>query len=510
MTVLILPMIHPSETEQDFPRHSSPPPEPPKKRSVFFIILLCIIFFFSGCFITRAIFNGGSSDDPTAYDPITLEPRQPQGFFSRIKSLVAPPKQVLTGQKNDRINIVLLGQGGPGHDGPYLTDTILLTSLDTKNKKVAFTSIPRDLYVNIPDVGYRKINNANSIGETKQAGLGPAFATNVIQKTFDIEIPYYILVDFKAFEEIIDVVGGVDIQVEKSFTDAEYPIPGKEDALPVSARYKILKFNAGMQHMDGQTALEFIRSRHGNNGEGSDFARSKRQQKVIVALKQKVLSAGTLLNPIRINEIINSLESHITTNLQFADIIAFLKLSREFDTQNIISLTLDDSPNGFLKSGYTSDGAFILQPKTGNFDNISLAIKNIFTAPPPTTLSESVPSETATPSSSAPPIDHVNVKTNPTSAPMKVEIKNGTWTEGLASRVKSHLEEKNVLITTVGNTTQRPKAKSGIYILTKTPINGTVETLKSELHIPVVTAPSGETPASNTDILVVLGEDYKE
>lgn len=510
MTVLTLPMLQKSETEQELDYESNLP-EPSKKRSVFFIVLLCIIFFFSGCLITRAIFRGSLPDDPKAYDPITLEPRQPQGFFSRIKNLVSPPKQVLAGQKDERINILLLGQGGPGHDGPYLTDTILLTSLDTKNKKVAFTSIPRDLFVNIPDLGYRKINSANSIGETKQAGLGPAYATNVVQKTFDIEIPYYILVDFKAFEEIIDVVGGVDIQVDKSFTDAEYPIPGKEDALPVSARYKILNFTAGPKHMDGQTALEFIRSRHGNNGEGSDFARSKRQQKVILALKQKVLSAGTLLNPIKINEILNSLESHITTNLQFADIIAFLKLSREFDTQNIISLTLDNSPTGFLKDGYSSDGAYILQPKTGNFNDISLAIKNIFTAPPPTSLSESLPvASGGTPTSPTPAIDHVAVKTNPTAQPMKVEIKNGTWTEGLASRVKNHLEEKNILISTVGNTTQRPKAKSGLYILTKTPLNDTVELLKSELHIPVVTAPSGETPASNTDILVVLGEDYKE
>jgi len=508
-------MLHTPEFEPHHSPEEKHTTEHHKKRSVFFIVLLCILFFFSGCLITRAIFADRLPEDPTAYDPLTLEPKKPQGFFKRIKNLVIPPREALAGEQNDRINILLLGQGGPGHDGPYLTDTIMLASLNTKTKQVAFTSIPRDLLVNIPGTGYRKVNNANSIGETKQKGLGPAFATNVLQKTFDIEIPYYVLVDFKAFEEIIDSIGGVDITVDRAFTDAEYPINGKENALPVSSRYKVLKFTPGPQHMDGQTALEFIRSRHGNNGEGSDFARSKRQQKVMVALKEKILSAGTLLNPIKMNEILNSLENHITTNLQFSDMVAFLKLSREFDTQNLLSLTLDNSPNGFLKEGYGPDGAYILQPKAGTFDSINKAIENIFVASSSTVslssgfsgnfgatvppASQNTGSETVTPSL---------VKVKPRT--MNIEIKNGTWKEGLASRVKNDLEALNLYVFTIGNTTQRPKAKGGIYVLTQDPSPDTLEILKSTLHLPVVTIPSGEKSATSTDILVVLGDDYKE
>ncbi len=502
-------MLHTPEFESDSSL-TEETIEHPKKRSLFFIVLLCIIFFFSGCLITRALFADKLSDDPTAYDPITLEPKKPQGFFKRIKNLVLPPRQVLQGQEDERINILLLGQGGPGHDGPYLTDTIIIASLNTKTKQVAFVSIPRDLLVNIPGIGYRKINNANSIGETKQKGLGPAFTANVIKNNFDIDIPYYALIDFKAFESIIDAIGGVDVTVDRAFTDATYPIPGKEDALPESNRYKILRFEKGEQHLDGETALEFTRSRHGNNGEGSDYARSKRQQKVIVAVKEKILSAGTLFNPVRINEIINSLSTHITTNLEFSDMIAFLKLSREFDTQHLVTLTLDDSPNGFLKSGVSSEGAFILQPKTGNFQSIQDAIDHIFEAPSSTPnltvgATPNLPGVTSpTPSEDIPSLTQVKPRT------MKIELKNGTWKEGLASRVKSELEEKNLFIFTIGNTTQRPKAKSGIYILTKSPSSDTVALLQSTLHIPVVTTPSGENAATSTDILVVLGDDYTE
>lgn len=512
-------MLHEIEDEQEFEIDQNS--EPHKKRSLFFIVLLCILFFFSGCLLTRAFFAARLPDDPTAYDPITLEPKKPQGFFNRMKSLVAPPKDVLANQTDDRINILLLGQGGPGHDGPYLTDTMILASINTKTKQVAFTSIPRDLWVNIPENGYRKINAANSIGEAKQTGFGPAYATHLVQNIFDIEIPYYILVDFKAFDEILTKVDGVDVDVERSFSDYEYPIEGKENAMPESSRYEILNFKKGMQHMDAQTALKYSRSRHGNNGEGSDYARSRRQQKVILALKEKVLSAGTLLNPIKVNEVINSVQSHLNTNLQFADILAFLKLSRELDTQNLITLTLDDSPDGFLKSGYSAEGAFTLQPAAGNFTQIQNAIKNIFESTPPKTYltkPNSNPNLVSKNSASSTPATNKTTSNTLETAEdlinkqikMKIEVKNGTWKEGLATRVRKQLEDKGLTVSAVGNTSVRPKAKSGIYILTKAPNSDTVELLKSELHLPVNSTSSGEIASANTDILIILGEDFKE
>lgn len=513
-------MLHEIDDEPEFDIEQNS--EPHKKRSLFFIILLCILFFFSGCLLTRAFFAARLPDDPTAYDPITLEPKKPQGFFNRMKSLVAPAKEVLGGEKENRINVLLLGQGGPGHDGPYLTDTMIIASINTKTNQVAFTSIPRDLYVNIPEHGYRKINAANSIGEGKQAGFGPAYTTHLVQNLFDIEIPYYILIDFKAFEEILTNIDGVDIDVERSFSDYEYPIEGKENAIPESSRYEILSFKKGLQHMDPETALKYSRSRHGNNGEGSDYARSKRQQKVILALKEKVLSAGTLLNPIRINEILNSVESHLNTNLQFADILAFIKLSRNIDTENILTLTLDDSPDGLLKSGYSAEGAFTLQPKAGTYLPIQSALKNIFetSSSTPYIIAPKTNSESVTTAENFP---RQNSKTTSSSSnnlreipliqkvqKMNIEVKNGTWKEGLASRIRKQLEEQNIPVFAVGNTQVRPQAKSGIYILTKAPNSDTVELLKSELHLPVNSTSSGEIASANTDILIILGEDFKE
>ena len=118
-------------------------------------------------------------------------------------------------------------------------------------------------------------------------------------------------------------MGGIKVDVERSFTDPLYPAPNNE--------YQTLTFDAGVQTMNGATALTFARSRHGNNGEGSDFARARRQQKIMLALKQKLLSFGTLANPVRINNVIDSLERHMTTNLEFSEIVSFMKLARELE-----------------------------------------------------------------------------------------------------------------------------------------------------------------------------------
>ena len=132
-----------------------------------------------------------------------------------------------------------------------------------------------------------------------------------------LDLHYYLRMDFKAFEEIINEVGGITINVDNNFIDQLYPAANNE--------YQTIQFNKGIQTMDGKTALIFARSRHGNNGEGSDFARSKRQQKIILALKEKILSFSTLTNPIKINNIRKTLEKNIRTDIEFSDIMSLLK-----------------------------------------------------------------------------------------------------------------------------------------------------------------------------------------
>ncbi|MBT3817599.1 MAG: LCP family protein [Candidatus Magasanikbacteria bacterium] len=455
---------------------------------VFFVIFTVLAFAITGC-VSRLFFSTPFPDDPSAYDPITLEPKKPEGFLERMKQLVFSKDIILEGEKRDRINILVLGQGGIGHDGPYLTDTILLTSIKPSTDEVSMVSIPRDLNVYIPDYGKRKINHANAFGESKKQAGGPILASHVIEETFDQDIDYYIRVDFKAFKELIDDVGGITVNVERSFIDYEYPAPNEE--------YQTVSFTKGIQTMDGDTALIFARSRHGNNGEGSDYARSKRQQKMILALKEKLLSFETLTNPIKIHKILDSLQSHIVTNMEFSDIMMFLRMAKDLKTSEMITLTLDDSPNGFLSQGFNDYGEWVLEPNSDSFDDINTQIAYIFDEPPN--------------------IERHNTPTQETNNPIivydgvSIEVQNGTWRAGLAARMKKQLEEKGFYISSLGNTNTRPQLTSSMILLNSQVDKTIIETMQTELQMPLIEVlPEGEKAEQDTDILIILGENFTD
>ncbi len=459
----------------------------PRRRGRSCLILLIVFLVLLGSIGIARMFAGSrGSDDPLAYNPVTLEPKSPQGFFQRLTLAVFTKDTTLAGEKDDRINILLLGMGGLGHDGPYLTDTMMIASIKPSTKQVALISIPRDMAVPVPDHGIQKINSVNSLGETKKANWGGAYTTEVLRDVFATDIPYYIRIDFKAFAEIIDAVGGVKVTVDRSFTDETYPADHDE--------YQTVSFRQGEQTMHGATALIYARSRHGNNGEGSDFARARRQQKVILALKEKVLSFETLSNPVKIHDIMASVDAHLTTNMTFPELIALLKIAKSQGTEQLTSLVFDDAPNGFLKSSISQSGAFILSPVTGNFDSINDAIAHVFEK------KDLVKADT-TP-----------VQDQPKLAPATIEIQNGTWSAGLAARMKKRLEDKGFTVVAIGNTTVRPQSRSGIYKQKAGAPKEVVSALITELKIPESTAalPEDITPTSKADILVILGDDMQE
>lgn len=460
-----------------------------KKWLFLLLIPLFLATFVYGYSYIKKLAN---NQNPLDYNENSLEPKKPEGLLQKLAYLFFKPESKLTGQKDDRINVLLLGMGGLGHDGPYLTDTIIIASIKPTTNDVALISIPRDLGIEIEDGYIRKINSANSIGEVQKAGWGGAYATQVISKAFDIEIPYYIRIDFQAFSDIIDEVGGVRVDVQNSFTDYMYPADND--------LYQTISFKKGPQTFDGATALKFTRSRHGNNGEGSDFARAARQQKIIQALKDKVLSFNTLSNPVKIKNIMDDLEKHMTTNMQFDEILSFIRMAKDIQGDNVKHLVLDDSINGYLYSYTGEDGAFLLGPKTGNFENIRNAIKNIFTdnGIAEVTTEKTIEQET-------PKLDWATI-----------EIQNGTWQVGLAARLKQRLIDEKFYVDDVGNLAVdlKPIGNSAIYSFAPKDKDVTLvlDSLQKELHIPLKTnIPKGITPtASTTDIVVVLGDDFVE
>ncbi len=304
-------------------------------------------------------------------------------------------REIALKQSDDqRVNILLLGIGGGSHDGPLLTDTIILASIDPKTKKVSLISVPRDFWV--PELN-AKINTAYAKGEAKRQGGGLLLSKAVVSKILGQDIDYGVRIDFNGFVKAVDMVGGLDLTVDKTFDDDEYPISGKEqddcgftdeefekratdssqlDAFP--CRYEHLHFDAGPQHMDGQRALKFVRSRHGDNGEGSDFARSKRQEKVISAFRDKVFSLQTFLNPVRLIGLYETFKGMVDTDIQPSETDDFLRLSQKMKEAKIKSVVIDagDSKREGLLANPTPSSEFgyqwIIAPRggIGNYEEI--------------------------------------------------------------------------------------------------------------------------------------------
>ncbi len=300
-------------------------------------------------------------------------------------------------QTDSKINILLLGIGGGSHEGPNLTDTVILANIDPKKNKVTMVSFPRDLWV--PDLtgNVKKINQAYADGEAIKKGGGLALAKAVVSKVSGQEIDYGLRIDFSGFIKAVDIVGGLDINVENVFDDYKYPISGKEDdpcgnsdedikAFVATAsaeidfqdkfpcRYKHIHFDKGLVHMDGETALEFVRSRHALGVEGGDFARSKRQEKVIQAFKNKVISAQTLVNPTKLISLYNVLAGSIDTDIKQDEFDDFIRLATKMGGAKVESTVIDiGNPAiekyGLLEEAPISDdyhGLSVLIPRVGN------------------------------------------------------------------------------------------------------------------------------------------------
>ncbi|MBI5229802.1 MAG: LCP family protein [Candidatus Magasanikbacteria bacterium] len=421
---------------------------------------------------------------------IPVKSENPTGalrLIKQVRSLILSNDRDIKGQPEDRINILLFGIGGAGHDGAFLTDTIIIASIKPSTKQLALISIPRDLIVPIPGgYGYRKINSADSYGEKIQKGRGAEFAAQVVEQVFTLPIHYYARVDFKAFKEIIDRVGGVEVYIDRAFSDAEFPTD--------DYKFRIISFKKGLQTLNGQDALDFARSRHGNNNEGSDFARARRQQKILLALKDKLLSANTLFNPNKISDIIGSLDRNISINVEWWEGAQLYQIAKNLDYENVTTRVLSAENNGPLIESMLGD-AFVLQARDQSFGELRRIVQNIFSDH--STQTEAPKNET-----------------QPAERKPTVFIQNGTWVLGLAGEYKSQLERKGVATSGVGNAVVRNRKQTAIYG-SDTPANKSmVDTFEKLLSAPVeriTNAPPRElitdTAGSYADILIILGAD---
>lgn len=403
-----------------------------------------------------------------------------------------------TADTDNRITFLLLGVGGEGHAGSNLTDTMLLATADLTEKKVGIVSIPRDLAFPLDGGRFMKINAVHAYAEQAHPGEGAKETAKAVGDLLSVHIDHVIRVDFHGFEAFIDALDGIDVDVERAFTDLEYPT---EDD-----KWQTLTFEKGKQHMDGARALQYARSRHGNNGEGGDFARSHRQQIVMLAIKEKLLSKGTFTNPQRLLKLYQTVANNVQTDLSPFDLVKLAPLAQDFSQDRVVLNVLTDGPEGELIPGNV-EGAFMLFPRKQDWSELREIAQEPFT-----TREQRL--EAAKPAGT-----------------VRVEVRNGTNVTGFASQVAERLGKVGYKVAGTGNAAFRGYERTVIFDLTNGAKPQELVRLKRMLdanvsaNIPawVTAATSGQAggsvfgegltkenlSATSTDFLIVLGESTR-
>ena len=414
-------------------------------------------------FKTKKIFKGG-------------------GNAAALQEGVDPSK--LRGEGDGRVNLLLLGRGGVGHEGADLTDTILVASIDPIQKEAALLSIPRDLYVRSSGGGYSKINavfvNAKnkSLATTSRStpnrdqqatDAGFKAVEDIIQSKIGIPIHYHAMVDFEGFKKAIDTVGGVDVNVAAANTVYEL--------MRIDGRRYVLDVKQGQQHFDGMKALAYSRSRY--TSVRGDFDRSERQRVILVALKNKIFSAGTFGNPAKINALMNDFGNHIQTNLSTGEVTRLYDIGKGMDSNKIASVGLADPPNNYLVTDNIG-GLSVVVPRAGidNFKEIQNFVRN--------RLRDSfLASENAS-----------------------IAILNGTETAGLATKTAEDLRSYGYNVTQIADAPTKNYQQTTLIDLR----NGTKKYTKRYLENRFKTTSSGNLPDASispgsADFVIILGQN---
>jgi LCP family protein required for cell wall assembly len=390
--------------------------------------------------------------------------------------------------QNGYTNIALLGDGGHVRDGADLVDTIMVASIDFKDKSVSLLSVPRDFYVKSDKYGNAKINELYRDNK-KQFGDVDTYLLyeEVLGDIANLDIQYYLRVDFSAFVDVIDSIGGITVDVKEPIYDPYYPNDTDDG-------YTVFEMDAGLQNMNGETALKFARSRKTT----SDFDRAIRQQQVLMAIREKAMSGEVLSSPKTIGKLYNSVSSNINTNLTLREMIALASFGKDFDKNRVVNKILHDDPSregGFL---YTPErkyynGQFVLVPDGDNYDLIHKYANLIF--------------------------HNRDILMNP----VKIEVLNATKQEGVAREVASQLNRYGFNIENIDNLLGKDGKKKLVeksfirYNSWDVSDDGTVtahhratlDALAQFINGEAIPNDEQKPEGVGADISIVLGSDYK-
>lgn len=393
----------------------------------------------------------------------------------------------LRGEDVGRVNILLAGNSADdaGHNGGNLTDSIMLISLDTRNHTGYMVSIPRDLWVDIPGYGYHKINAAYVYGqndnfqESGYAKGGMGLLEKVVEQSLQVPINYYGLVNYTAFKDAVNAVGGIKIKINSDDPRGLY-----DPNIDWSTHGPLVKLSNGWHELSGREALDLARARGDAYGAygfaGSDFTRTANQRQMLVALKNKALSSSTLANPLKLSGLMDALGKNVKTDFKTSEVHRLYDITKQISNSSIKSMSLKelDGKKDLLVSYTSPTGESALSPAAGvgDFSEISMHLKRLFSNDP-------IVKESA-----------------------KVVLLNGTNSYGLAARKSKELEAKGINVTMVSDA-RSVATSSTIIDNSRSRKPATKRLLINQYGSNITTTNSYTDIYPDADFIVVLGQD---
>ena len=373
----------------------------------------------------------------------------------------------------ERVTILVMGidrRAGEDEKG-YLTDTMMLVTLDPQSRTAAMLSIPRDLWVEVPGYGLDTINTANRSGDYYDyPGGGPALAVKTVEHNLGVNVTYYLRLDFTAFETFIDTIGGVDINNQEDIDDPNYP--------DGSYGFEPFQLSAGAHHLNGHDALRYARTRHGS----TDIDRARRQQEVVLAVRQRVLSLNMLPTLIAQAPLLyQTLNASVWTDMSLKQMVSLALLAQNIPSQNIKSAVIDYR---YVTEGTTDEGRQVLVPLR---DKIRELRDELFST-----------------AGVAQPVSGQTDASLMKAEGAKVEVVNGAGVEGLACATQDWLLTQGVNATSCSTADRQDYTNSVIIDYSGKPY--TVSWLKRTFGVTTIINSTDST--SPVDIQVIVGGDW--
>jgi LCP family protein required for cell wall assembly len=395
----------------------------------------------------------------------------------------APEASYPTWDGASRINILFVGlRGGDPQkeDCPFCTDTLILLTIDPSTKTAGMLSIPRDMWVNIPGFGFSRINTAWTLGRgSKLPGGGPALTMKTISHFIGVPVDYYVQVDFDTFIDVIDTLGGVDVYNDETLLLD--PVSHGRD-FP-----KVRLTCCGERHLSGRVALAYARCRHEEQGcTDGDIGRARRQQKVIFAIRDKVLNPENFPTLIaQAPDLYNTFSDGIHTNLSLNEAIKLVVLMQDIPRDEIRNEVINNKMISYGNVVVGGKNASILRPIP---DQIRILRDQIFTSSGPLS-----------------PLAQGDLATLMQADRARVRILNGTSTPELDTRTRSYLLQQGVIVTEFGKIDATNRTTIFLYSPKLYTMRYLIETFGVTSSVQIRIKPD---PTQTVDIEIRLGPDW--